>query len=84
MKLIYFPLFLFALIQNLYFKEYEKYFLVPIDDYLSMYDQSIKEGRKSIPYSYFKKEYTMKRILGLDLAQQVLAGLSRDFVCVVK
>lgn len=39
-----------------YFKKYESYFLFMIDEVRTYYEAAQKGGRKSIPYSAFKKE----------------------------
>lgn len=43
-----------------YFKTFEKCFLVPIEKYIELYDKTIKEGKKSIPISYFTNEYEIE------------------------
>lgn len=39
-----------------YFKKYDKYYLLPVDYIRAFYDHAQRGGRKSIPYSAFPKE----------------------------
>ena len=35
--------------------KYEKYYILEIDQYMKFYEESLNNGRKSIPYDYFKQ-----------------------------
>lgn len=40
-----------------YFKKYDEYYFLPIENLKPLYDEAQKGGRKSIPYSQFDKKY---------------------------
>lgn len=40
-----------------YFKRYEEYYLLPIEELEDFYEKAKKGGRKSIPYDAFDKKY---------------------------
>ena len=39
--------------------KYNEYYILPIDDYMKFYNESLSGERKSIPYSYFKENLIM-------------------------
>jgi recombination protein U len=50
-----------------YFKRYEKYFLLSIETLLPYYQAALKGGRKSIPYKDFEEFWTISLEKGLYL-----------------
>lgn len=50
-----------------YFKKYEEYYLLPIDELGLLYEAALAGGRKSIPYTAFNKDYLIPIERGMYL-----------------